>query len=302
MTDSKRDRLDQLVEHLYEGAYGVDCDRRIVFWNRAAQELTGYSPEEVVGRYCYDELLGHVDDSGQGMCHVNCPLAKSVEEGVSVEQRRVYLRHKDGHRVPVLVRTVPMRCENGELCGGVELFVEDFPTRVIRERMRQLEQMALVDQVTGLYNRRYMETSIQARLNELDRHGWPFGLLFCDIDHFKKLNDRFGHATGDQVLKLVSLTMRNSLRPSDVIGRWGGEEFVALLINVNPGKLKSVAERCRALVAQSNLRIESEIVQVTVSIGGTLANREDGPVSLVERADHAMYASKQAGRNRISLV
>ena len=167
--------------------------------------------------------------------------------------------------------------------------------------MALLEKLSSLDPLTNLPNRRSMETSIAARMAETRRYDVTFGVLFVDIDRFKAVNDAHGHETGDQVLRLVAKTLARSLRPFDVCGRWGGEEFLAIILNVDTLQLEVVAERVRALIAQTRIPLGGDHMSVTASIGGTLAQAGDSLESLVDRADRAMYASKMAGRNRITL-
>ena len=120
-----------------------------------------------------------------------------------------------------------------------------------------------------------------------------------DVDHFKKVNDTYGHDTGDRVLRMVARTLGASLRSVDALGRWGGEEFVAVVSNATGEQLRVAAERCRALVAQSALEVGQHQVRVTISIGAALARAEDTTESLLERVDRSMYRAKVGGRNRV---
>ncbi len=294
-TDLYRDVLDSLSE----GVYLVDLQGRITFWNRAAERITGYAAETVLGRACSDGLLCHQDDRGIILCGNGCPLRATMGDGVEREAR-VYVRHARGHRVPVAVRSSPLRNAAGDITGAVESFRDDTEGLAALSRVKELEVLAYVDPLTGLGNRRFAEITISARLQELTRFGWPFGLLFVDLDRFKDLNDRFGHDAGDDVLRAVSATLERSLRPFDFAGRWGGEEFVAVVANVDLPALSRVAERFRALVAASPLRHDEEEVRVTVSVGAATAREDDSVASLVERADALMYRSKAAGRDRVT--
>jgi diguanylate cyclase (GGDEF)-like protein len=123
-----------------------------------------------------------------------------------------------------------------------------------------------------------------------------------DVDHFKQFNDTYGHSIGDQVLCMVAQTMRHALRATDTIGRWGGEEFIAILHDVqSENDLRAAAEKVRALAQYSRLDVAGQGLTVTVSIGGTLLLPEDTPESFIGRADKLMYRSKQAGRNRVTI-
>ena len=128
----------------------------------------------------------------------------------------------------------------------------------------------------------------------------PFVLLFFDIDNFKNVNDFYGHSIGDEILKMVAKTLSNNVRSNDIIGRWGGEEFIGIISCDNKEILFNVAEKLRILVQKSYYKIvESDDINVTVSIGGTMINKKDDVVSLINRADQLMYASKSKGKNQV---
>ncbi len=287
-----------LLDNLYDGVYFVDQDRRITFWNRGAERITGYLGSEVVGRQCSDNILVHVDKNGKRLCTEICPLSDAVNNRAE-RSKEVFLHHKNGYRVPITIRVAPIRNERGSVVGGVEIFTDNTPAAVALERLAELERLAYVDALTGLANRRYAEITLNARLEELQRYGWRFGVLFIDIDNFKEINDRYGHDLGDQVLKMVAKTLQNSVRSFDVVSRWGGEECVAVIANVESENLLTAASRCRALVEESSLSTDPGL-HVTVSLGATLARMDDTIDSLIKRADALMYRSKNAGKNRVT--
>ena len=295
----KDDFYRKLIENLGEGVYFVDRERRITFWNKAAERITGFHNKEVVGRRCMDQVLTHVDDTGRCLCVGECPLSETIADGRE-RQTEAYLHHKEGHRVPVHIRTTPIVDEAGRVIGAVELFTDNSRNLGLEERLAELQRLALLDPLTHLPNRRYVESHLQARFAELRRNEWPFGVLYIDIDHFKRVNDRYGHETGDKVLQLVARTLDANSRPFDIVGRWGGEEFLALVTNASPEVLVVVAERMRALVAASGLKQPAEIT-VTVSAGAAAANPGESAASVIKRADEALYRAKQMGRNAIWL-
>jgi diguanylate cyclase (GGDEF)-like protein len=151
-------------------------------------------------------------------------------------------------------------------------------------------------------NRRYTQMALDNAFQELRRYDWGFGVLFIDIDHFKRVNDTHGHLVGDQILVMVASALRSGLRSFDFVGRWGGEEFIVLLPNITDDVLKRVAERCQQLVRESTFHHDGKPIQVTVSMGGVLADHEETAEHCVERADRLMYQSKAAGRDRITLA
>jgi len=289
-----------LLENLNDGVYLTDTQRQIIFWNKAAERITGYSADQMVGTHCHDGKLRHVDEKGNNLCTGLCPLAHTLMD----EQKReetVFLKHRNGHRVPVATRVAPLYDSSGRMVGAAEFFTDITEHQVALERMQELAELALLDPLTQLSNRTHIAEEVRAWLKEKERYGLAFGVLFFDIDHFKRFNDWFGHEAGDLALKIVAETLRHASRPFDLIGRWGGEEFVGLVRNVETTGLRRIAERYRALVAETTVPIEDEPRQVTISLGATLARADDSLESVVKRADILMYRSKQEGRNRIAI-
>jgi diguanylate cyclase (GGDEF)-like protein/PAS domain S-box-containing protein len=290
-----------LLENMQEGVYFTDNDRRITFWNKAAERITGYKAENVIGLRCRDNILMHVDDTGTNLCQDGCPLAATISDGKGREAE-VYLHHKKGHRVPVLMRVTPLRNELGEIVGVAEVFSDISSTRSMTERLKELEGLALLDDLTRLSNRRHLDMELQARLQEVQRYGLSLGVLFMDIDDFKHINDTCGHSVGDLVLQTVARTIGFTSRTFDLFGRWGGEEFVGIIRNVDEKSLVQIGQRCRALVEQSSTAFKENCeLRVTLSIGATMCRMDDTIESLIARADHLMYESKRQGKNRLSL-
>jgi diguanylate cyclase (GGDEF)-like protein len=213
----------------------------------------------------------------------------------------VILHHKHWHRVPLLVRVTPIRDAQGEIIGAVKVFSDNSHQKAAQEEIERLRALALLDPLTGIGNRRFIENNTHNRLEELRRYGLSFGIILIDIDHFKAVNDTFGHLVGDDVLKMVARTLAHNVRAFDAVGRWGGEEFVVIAQNVSIATLESLAERLRVLIEQSSLPVADTVVHVTVSLGATLARRTDTPASILGRADQMLYVSKQRGRNRVSV-
>ncbi|MGD8369180.1 MAG: GGDEF domain-containing protein [Desulfobacterales bacterium] len=290
-----------LLDQLYDGVYFVDRNRRVTYWNRGAERLTGYAPEEVVGQRDAESLLMHLDEDGNDMCREDCPLSATLQDG-QVREAEAFLQHKHGHRLPVTVRVAPILSEAGAVTGAVEIFRDNSGKIDLADRLARLEKQALLDALTGIGNRRYLERHLEARAEELRRYGVPFGVLFIDIDRFRQVNETHGYPMGDRVLHMVAQTIAANLRPFDEAGRWEGEQFVVVVANVDDHALSIVAERIRMLVAASSIKGVRGPLRVTISIGAALAGAEEGPDSVIERAEQLMQQSKIAGRNQVSLV
>jgi len=296
----EEDSYERIIENLHDGLYFVDRDRVITYWNRAAAQVSGFAANEVVGTRCSDNVLAHVDSEGNTLCTGMCPLAATIADG-KPREAEVYLHHKDGHRIPVSVRVSTLTDRNGDIIGGIELFTDISNHAANALRVQELERLALLDNLTQLANRNYIEGELQSRFEEAKRFNVPFGILFIDIDHFKTFNDTYGHHVGDEVLKFVANTLVAGARPFDLYGRWGGEEFIGIIRNVDGKDLESLGNRLRSLIETSYIIHDNEKLYVTVSIGATLVNDNDTIDGLIKRADALLYRSKGAGRNCLTM-
>lgn len=290
--------LVQLMSSLDSGVYFVDRNRRIFFWNKAAEFLTGYSGERVIGSSCSDNILRHISAEGVELCIQGCPLAGTIIDG-RVRRTEVYMHHRNGQRLPVTVWAAPLTDASGQTIGAIEMFTDQGDRGSLLRELEKLRHEALADPLTGLGNRRYLQIVMETRLESVEKGGEAFGLFMADIDHFKKVNDVHGHNIGDRVLTMVATTLGSAVRPLDAAVRWGGEEFILVCPKVPPKALGEIAERLRLLVEHCWLELEdTSLLRVTISLGATRARRGDTLENLVARADACLYRAKNSGRNR----
>ncbi len=288
------------LENHCDGVYITYVNRQIVFWNREAERITGYEATAVMGSCCADNILIHVDDRGQALCTLACPLMHAMSDG---EPRRaeVFLHHKQGHRVPVTVCVTPVRDDHGLVIGAAEVFRDNAACQPEHEIIAELSRAALIDQLTSLPNRRLIEMRLAESLDQLKRYYLPFGIIFADVDYFKQINDTYGHAVGDEILRMVSQTLSANIRASDLVGRWGGEEFLLIIQQAAPHTLAKVAEKLRMLVENSGLHHGQDIIRTTMTMGAVVAREDEDFHALIERADALLYEGKTTGRNRVVL-
>ena len=174
-------------------------------------------------------------------------------------------------------------------------------TETLSKKLEESEAKALVDALTNVLNRNAYNMKIGELVHEYKRYKEEWALLVLDIDHFKKFNDTYGHKTGDKVLKSVAATVSNSIRVSDHIFRYGGEEFVVILSRINKETTKNLSEKIRREVERDYFVDGDNELKVTMSIGAAIITPEDTEASLFERADKALYQAKQNGRNQVLL-
>ena len=290
----------EILKHVKEGVYFVDTDRKITLWNNHAEKITGFTAAEVLEKHCFDNILNHVDDEGTHLCRQGCPLHRTMEDSFNREAS-VYLHHKQGHRVPVMVRTYPLYDED-QLIGAIELFSDEKPPMQLIKEIEDLKLLAMTDQLTGLANRRYTESFLSGKLVELEEFKTPFGVALVDIDHFKAVNDTYGHDVGDLAIQMTVRSLVGAVRSSDLVGRWGGEEFLVVFSAVDLEQLRRITERMRMLVEASSVQREGSDIRVTVSIGVVFVEGPSSKDHIIQMADQLMYKSKLEGRNRISLA
>jgi len=298
----KESYYKNLLDNLHDGMFCVDSDKRITFWNRSAERLTGYSEKEVLGKRNCNEIMGHFDEHSKRIKENACPLKLTIEDGNS-RKSEYFCRHKQGYFVPVSARISPIMDSRGRVSGAVQVFSDNSSELAAKQAIERLKKQAMIDPLTGLANRRYIDQVLDNKIDEQQRYGLKFGLLFVDIDHFKAVNDSYGHDVGDKVLQVVASTMSTVLRTSDILGRWGGEEFIVIVLNVDEKHLLGVADKLRTSVEKARTEYQDRQIEVTISIGAAISDsgQTDTKAELLKKADDLMYTSKIKGRNRVSV-
>lgn len=274
-------------------------DGKFSYTNEKFDSIFGYGAEEM-------RKLGPPDLAMESDRPI---VAESIAKRLSGEVDRVQYvirgLRKDGLAIDVEIHGSAMDAGGKRLLISLVMDVTDRvrAERELRALQERLRDQAVHDPLTGLYNRRFLEESLNRELIAAERHGYPVGVIMADLDHFKHVNDRYGHVAGDEVLRHVGRVMQHTLRGSDICCRYGGEEFVAVLPRVTEAVALERAEQLRRAVAATSTFYGPSQITVTSSFGVAIfpdAGRT-GP-ELVIAADRAMYAAKDAGRNRVEVA
>lgn len=300
-------RAHPLFAEMFEAAPDamviVGPDGRITLANAQADRLFGYSREELVGSEV--EMLvpprfrgTHVPNRLHFLDH---PELRPMSHGLDLWGLR-----RDGTEFPVDVSLSPLRVNNTvHVFAAIRDVTErhDYEQKLLQQQkeliqaQEELQRLARVDTLTGLVNHAESIARLRAALANRRVPGSGLGVLFCDADHFKYINDTYGHAVGDVVLATLAQRIRECLRDSDTVGRIGGDEMIVLLPGVHDlDEVVSIAEKIRRSAAEPIFH-GGYAIEVTVSLGATLANPGESATELTSRADAAMYQAKQAGRN-----
>jgi len=294
--------LDNLVakgvfDQITDGICLFDINRHILFWNKAAELITGYTAAEMVGKYCPDCGLDDIDDTGAKLCDTLCPLLEVTKTGQEIESK-VWTKKKDGQRLHIILRAVPFRDMDGKSIGVAVVFTDLTTADKLDATLYSISEMTIRDMVTNLYNRRFLSEMLVKQLALKKRGQISFGLILADIDHFKQINETYGHQVGDEILCQVATILNVSVRLPDLVARWGGEEFLMLVYTESMLGCKQLAERLRMLVEQHPFLADST---VTASFGCTLVKGDDTFEKLVDRTEKALLRAKEIGRNRVAM-
>ena len=301
-------RLRQLSRAVEQSANPIlitNADGSIEFVNPAFEQVTGYSREEVVGQN--PRLLR----SGLTPPEIYRELWETIVRG-EVWQGELLNRKKNGDLYWESAVISPVRDENGRVANFVAI-QEDITarketearlsqyTKNLEELQGQLREQAIRDPLTGVFNRRYLMETLVREISRAERENYPISLVIMDLDHFKNINDTYGHLAGDAVLKGLASLFEKETRKGDVVCRYGGEEFVVLMPGIPVDKAAQRAEAWRALLEQNPIAHAGRPIPVTVSMGVAVAEASTGLNSdqLLSQADQALYIAKASGRNRV---
>ncbi|MFQ3789927.1 diguanylate cyclase [Halomonas sp. A29] len=266
----------------------TDPDMRIERVNQAFTDITGYLPEEVIGH------TPRLFKSGRHDKAFYSRLWQDVVE-TGHWQGEIWNRNKYGEIYPLWQSITAVYDES----GNIRHFIAVFHNIAERKRLEEeLEQQATRDHLTGAHNRRAFDAAMRKAIRQAERSDNAFSLLLFDIDLFKSVNDQYGHDTGDIILKRLAALVGKTLRSTDLLARWGGEEFAVLLQDTTAQGASTFAERLRQQVAETRLHG----LAVTISLGIAEYRRGESPEEMLARADGALYRAKRAGRNRVGIA
>jgi len=256
--------------------------------------------ETILGSNSQDNPIRHSRENGREFTDYDIPMIATLVDG-QPRELHAFITHSEGYRVSVLLRTVAIFNAVGKIIGATEIINDNKTLIAAHLRSRQVEHTITFDDLTKIGSRIHIENKLKLAVEVYKGTGIPFGLLFVDIDHFKEFNDLHGHLTGDKVLRFVANAIKNHLRVTDSCGRWGGDEFLALVLDIKTESLMIVAEKLRQVIERSGIKVDGQNLNITISIGACIVKGGDTLESLIQRADNLMYESKQKGRNRVTL-
>lgn len=279
-----------MFENLYDAFYVVDQQRKVVLWSIGASRLFNFQAYDLIGQPWSRSIVANSSQSDD-------PLEKTFVQGVPV-CHSLNLKDLHGSLREFGVQSVPILDEDGYVVAVAELVCDGNQSKKNRGQFRKLQMAATRDALTGIFNRGELDEQLEKIHQKWDLEPTiPYSVVFLDIDHFKSINDNYSHAVGDRVLIDVARLVQDELYSGEIIGRYGGEEFVILCPETPLETALERAERLRRAICENSIAGREEI-HVTASFG--VAQIEDGDTteSVVKRADAALYEAKESGRNK----
>ncbi|WP_438969941.1 sensor domain-containing diguanylate cyclase [Methylophaga sp.] len=274
-----------LFEQSAEGMVVIDLSGNVVEVNKRYADMLGYTIEEMLHLQVWDWDTQFEQEEIKKM------LLEVDDKGAYFETKQ---RRKDGTVIEVGLSN------NGATYKGEKLIFclcRDITQQ--KQDQAKILRLAMIDNLTGLFNRHAFEAKLDNEINRVSRYSKPLSVLMYDLDHFKKINDNFGHNAGDAVLLKVAELVRDNIRDVDMASRWGGEEFLVLMPEADIDEAKVVAEKLRKVIAEHPFE---EVKSVTASFGVTQFVADESPESFLKRVDDAMYLAKQQGRNCVETI
>jgi predicted signal transduction protein with EAL and GGDEF domain/HAMP domain-containing protein len=292
--EESKERFYTIIETALDAVVQMDTEGTITGWNARAEKIFGWPREEAIGRAMDETIIPpqYREAHTQGLKHF-----LAAGEGVILNsQVELLALHRDGHEFPVELSVVPIRTANQYEFSA---FIHDITNRKKFESL--VWKQANFDELTGLPNRHMFYDRLAQETRKADRTGLSMALLYIDLDHFKEINDTLGHSMGDVLLVDAARRISACVRESDTVARLGGDEFIIVLTELNEiGRIDALTQDILHELAKP-FRLGSEVAYITASIGITLYPHDAaGLEELVKNADQAMYAAKNAGRNRFS--
>jgi diguanylate cyclase (GGDEF)-like protein len=294
--------LRQIFETVNLGLLILDCDLKVRSWNRWLALQSGMSEESVVG----SQLLSLFPNLNNPLFLRNCKSVMKFGSFAFFSQKlHGHLfpfppPHSNKSRFDYMQQSCtmgPIRNDDGVI-ESIFLIIQDVTELTLYEK--RLVEMNMKDGLTGIFNRRCLDKRLEEEYQRARRYGRGLSLIVCDIDYFKRVNDNYGHQCGDLILKNVADKIASSIRKTDCLGRYGGEEFCCILPETLLEAALQVAERFRETVQAMESILNDNTVKVTISLG--VAQLDEGMGSekdLFARADLALYEAKRTGRNRV---
>jgi diguanylate cyclase (GGDEF)-like protein/PAS domain S-box-containing protein len=285
---SDPDIYRDILDHLQIGVCVLDLEKKIVFWSDGAEQITGYSRIEVLGRACTDNILQHCTQTRCELCTEQCPIGAALHEGKPVENIG-FIHHKSGYRTQVHTWAIPLRDKNRAIVGVVQTFEGDSAVHGPDPTDRNLQEHGWLDEVTGLLNHAMMQSHLRETLGTFNELGIPFAIISVHVPELEQFRARYGQGAARSILQVLARSLKNSVWPTDFIGRWSEDRFLVILMGCSEEALHAVSGRMMRMLSSATIMWWGEELSISASLGRAAMQPGDTVETLLQRAFHETH-------------
>jgi diguanylate cyclase (GGDEF)-like protein/PAS domain S-box-containing protein len=285
------DTYRDILNGLQIGVSVLDLQKNIVFWSDGAEQITGYSRIDVLGHPCAESILLHCNQDSCEMCTDLCPIALSQRGGKPIEAMN-FIHHKTGHRMQVHTWSIPLRDKHGSIIGIIQTFEGEFALGSPSPTDVNLRERDCLDETTGLPNEALMHSHLREMLGTFEELHISFGVICLEITDLAKFRARYGQVAARSILQALARTLRNTVWPTDFVGCWSEDRFLAILSGCREDALQVVSQRILNMTASASIQWWGEQLSLAVAIGSTIAIPGDNLERLLQRTQRGLDESK----------
>ncbi|MBX3434855.1 MAG: diguanylate cyclase [Pirellulales bacterium] len=287
----------KLIDAMHDGVVFVDAQRRIILWSKGSERLTGVSAGAAASRRFVPSLLDMCNSGGRRVTDDACPVARAINSNSQIRQRMQILG-RGGKHVAIDLHAIPVLGKDHSLIGATVLLHDAQPEATLEEKCQALHAKATKDPMTKVANRAEFDRMQLLFMEAHEQADQPCSLIMTDIDHFKSINDTYGHQSGDEAIIAIANLLKEMCRSGDLVARYGGEEFAVLCADCTMDDAARRADQIRRKLSETPLSFLGNR-RLTASFGVTQQQPGDTPEAMLRRADLALYTAKEKGRNQV---
>jgi|SRR5271154_3715696 len=276
-----------ILDGLQIGVSVLDLHNKIVFWSDGAEQITGYARIDVLGHSCAENILLHCNQNSCEMCIEKCPIAAALHDAKPVEAIS-FIHHRSGHWTPVHTWAIPLRDEHGSIIGIIQTFESEFAVNGPDPNDQSMKDRGCLDYATELPNHALMQSHLREMLGTFAELQIPFGVVCMEVRELSQFRARYGQEAAASILRVLARTLRNTIWPTDFVGRWSEDRFLVILSGCGEEGLQTVSERMLRMTSRATIEWWGEELSVVISAGSTAALLGDTVESLLLRAQDAL--------------
>jgi diguanylate cyclase (GGDEF)-like protein/PAS domain S-box-containing protein len=276
-----------ILNSLQIGVSVIDLQQKIVFWSDGAEQITGYARIDVLGHSCRENILLHCNHEGCEMCAGKCPMAAALHDAKPVESMTRFIHHRSGHWTPVHSWSIPLRDKHGSILGIIQTFEPEFAMNGPDPNDQSMRERGCLDSTTELPNHAMMQSHLRETLGTFAELKIPFGIVCLEVQCLNQFRSRYGQEATSSILRVLARTLRNSVWPTDFVGRWSDDRFLVILSGCDAEALKTVSQRMLRMTASATIEWWGEELSMAILIEYTSGLPGDTVESLLQRAHGA---------------